>query len=70
MAEVSGLLSRALRRMETGELEPGVGTAIATLTRALIAVRDTSMLEDRLAVLEERAGVKTDKVWTTDRGPA
>jgi hypothetical protein len=58
MPEVSGLLSRALRKVEAGTMEPGVATAMATLARALVATQEAGVVEERLAALEERLGVQ------------
>jgi len=57
MPEVSGLLSRAMRKVEAGTMEPGVATAMATLARALVATVEAGDVEERLAELEERLGI-------------
>ncbi len=59
MREVQGLLSTALREVLAGETEPGIGAAAATLGRAIAAVAQVGDLEERLAELEQRAGVET-----------
>jgi hypothetical protein len=59
LPEVSGLLSGALQRVADGHMEPGVGTALATIARAIIAVDQAGALEDRVADLEHRAGLST-----------
>ena len=51
-AELSGVLSDTLRRTLAGELEPGVANAAANISRALLAVREATEVEDRLAALE------------------
>ncbi len=55
--ELAGVLSQAIRRTLEGDLEPGVGSAIATLSRALAEVRKTGELEERLGNLEKAAGI-------------
>lgn len=55
--QLPGTLWRALRKVETGEIEPGVASAMATLSRAIIAAQQSSDLEERLAALETRAGI-------------
>lgn len=64
--EVLGLLSRTLRKLEAGGIEPGLGTATATVAKALISIRQSSELEDRLAELEARSGITN----ISDRGTA
>jgi hypothetical protein len=59
MPEVGGLLSGALKKVADGTMEPGVGTALATLARAIVAVQEAGALEDRLSQLEVRAGLGT-----------
>ena len=50
-------LSRAITKVETGELPAGPANAIASIARAMVAVRQSSDLEARLAELERAAGV-------------
>lgn len=57
MPEVSGLLSRALKKVENGTMEPGVATAMATIARALVATQEAGLVQERIAALEERAGI-------------
>ncbi|MBA2278315.1 MAG: hypothetical protein H0W06_11185 [Chloroflexia bacterium] len=59
MPEVSGLLSVALKKVAAGDMEPGVGNALATIARALVSVEQAGALEERVADLEARAGLGT-----------
>ena len=55
--EMAGWLSVAFKQVLTGKLEPKVGTALATIAKALLEVHETTELEARLRELEARAGV-------------
>jgi hypothetical protein len=55
-------LSRAIDKVEKGELEPGPANAIASLARAMNSIRETTEIERRLSELEQRAGV-ADSRW-------
>ncbi len=55
--EIQGLLSVTLRGVIAGRIEPGVANAAANLGRAIVAVREATTTEDRLAELETRAGL-------------
>ena len=55
--QVLGLLSVALRGVLGGRVEPGRANAAASLGRAIVAVREATELEARLADLEARAGI-------------
>ena len=57
LQDVSGTLSRLLRRLEVGDAEPSVCTAAANLARALSELAKTTTVEDRLAELEAVAGI-------------
>ncbi len=57
--DLLGTLSEAIRRVEAGELEPGVVNAMANLARAMNAIRESSEVEQRLRDLEQRAGIVT-----------
>jgi hypothetical protein len=52
-----GVLYRALRKVERGEMDPPVASAMATLSRAIIAATQAAELDDRLSKLEARAGI-------------
>jgi len=49
MEEVLAYLGITLRGVLTGKVEPGVGTAIANLARAMTTVAGASTLEQQLA---------------------
>lgn len=57
MTQVGGLLSRTLTKLETGEMQPGVATAMASVAKALVSIRDAGDLEERLSELEQRSGI-------------
>jgi hypothetical protein len=61
-ADVSGLLSISMQKVATGVMEPGVGTALASMAKALMSVQETAQLADRLAALERAAGIEADNV--------
>lgn len=54
---VDAALCKALQDVLAGEIEPNVATAAATLARAIVATRQAGELEQRIAALEERAGL-------------
>jgi hypothetical protein len=56
-AEIHSYLGLVFRGVIGGKLEPGVATAAANVARAMIAVRESSELEDRLDALEAAAGI-------------
>jgi len=51
-SDIQGILGDALKAVIAGQIEPGVGTAAATIARVLIAVREASEVEQRLTALE------------------
>jgi hypothetical protein len=55
--ELQGLLSKALRDVLTGKLEPGPANAAGGLARALVTIKESADLEERLAALEAAAGL-------------
>jgi len=55
--QVLGLLSVALRDVIDGKLEPGIANAAANLGRAIVAVREATEVEARIAALEVAAGI-------------
>ena len=57
LLDVQGALLRALAAVEAGELEPARANAMAGLARALVTVTEYATLEQRIAALEEAAGV-------------
>jgi hypothetical protein len=56
--DLAGVLSRAVRRVEAGELEPNRATALATLARALVGAWQAGEAEERLRRLEVAAGLE------------
>ncbi len=56
-AELGGWLSLLFRSVVGGKVEPKVGTAAATIARALLEVKATTEIERRLAELEAAAGI-------------
>ncbi len=60
-AEVQAILGRVLKDVVGGKIEPGVATAAAGVARALIAVREATEVEERLAALEAAAGIEERK---------
>ena len=59
--ELAGWLSDLFRGVVSGRVEPRVGTAAATIARALLEVKATTEIERRLAELEERAGIASGR---------
>lgn len=57
MSEIGGLLSRTLTKLETGDIQPNVATAMAGVAKALVAIRDAGEIEERLTELEARLGI-------------
>ena len=62
--EVLAVLSTTLRATLAGRVTPGQATALAAVARALVAVREASELEERLARLEEAARAGGPGRWT------
>jgi hypothetical protein len=60
--ELGGWLSLLFSNVMTGRIEPKIGTACATIARALLEVRTTTELERRIEELEQRAAL-TDGRW-------
>ncbi len=57
LREAGAILGRLLRRLESGDAEPGVVSAAATAVRALAALEEVTTLADAIADLEARLGV-------------
>ena len=57
LGDVKRVLGRALVGLEAGTLDPARGSAMAAVARAMTTVIEKGEIEDRLAVLEEAAGV-------------
>jgi hypothetical protein len=58
MPEIQGFLGKALQDVLEGKLEPGVGTAAASIARTLHQIAVAVDLEARVAELEQTLGVK------------
>jgi len=58
MGSLRGTLFHVLKRVEDGDLEPNVGNSIATIARAIVTVSQSVDVEERLAALEQRAGIQ------------
>ncbi len=56
--EVQGFIAVAMRGVMVGSITPGMATAVASLARAAIAVREATEWEDRLSAVEERSDGK------------
>lgn len=63
LAEIDAALCTALLNVLSGELEPGIATAAASVARTVSAIRAASDLEQRLSALEARAHAQ-EKEWT------
>ncbi len=57
LRDTAGVLSRMLRKLEDGQVEPNVCTAAAALARALATLEEKTTLADRLTALEEAASI-------------
>jgi nitrogenase subunit NifH len=55
--DLDALLCAAVKRVATGSMEPGVGTAMATIAKTITTIRSTGDFERRLEDLEHVAGV-------------
>jgi len=55
--ELLSWLGVAFRAVIGGKMQPNVGTAAASIAKAMVIVRQSSELEARLLELEQRAGV-------------
>lgn len=65
LSEVDAAMCKALVDVLSGELEPNIGTAAATIARTVSAIRAASDLEHRLAALEQRADAQhKEREWT------
>lgn len=59
--EVTAVLTRAFRKLEAGEMERGVAVALATVGKAIVSIRESTEIEQRLAALEARAGIGQER---------
>lgn len=58
--EIEGVLSTVLVRVAAQQLHPAIGSSVAAIAKALIAVKDASSVAERLKRLEEAAGMGTE----------
>src|SRR5215204_6589169 len=56
-AELEGLIGITINAVFNGAKEPAIANAIANLARAAVAVREAVAVDERLAALEETAGI-------------
>ena len=57
IADIDALLCSALVKVAAGRLDPGVGTAMATISKTITTIRNTGDFEKRLEELEQAAGI-------------
>lgn len=55
--DLDGLLCTAITQVAEGEMDPGVGSAMAGIAKTVVGIRATSDFEKRLEALESAAGV-------------
>lgn len=55
--DLDALLCAAVKRVATGAMEPGVGTAMAGIAKTIVGIRTASDFERRLEELEQAAGI-------------
>ncbi|MGI8483473.1 MAG: hypothetical protein ACR2OU_04340 [Thermomicrobiales bacterium] len=58
LVEIDALLCLTLKAVVSGKLEPGIATSAAGVSKAIMAIRTASDLEERLAALEQQAGMQ------------
>lgn len=66
-ADIHGLLSNALVQVAVGNMHPATGTAMATMSKALVAIEDATVIKERLEELERRAGIEPSNVVQMER---
>ena len=55
--QLQGLIGSTIVGVLSGRIAPNVANAVAALARTAVVVRDAAEVEERLAALEQRAGV-------------
>lgn len=60
LRDVSDVLLQAIRDVESGELDTSKATALATLSRAYVAVYEAGLVEAKIKELEDRIGAKAN----------
>ena len=58
LGDVSDVLLQAIRDVESGELDTSKATALATLSRAYVAVYEAGLIESKIQELEDRIAAK------------
>jgi nitrogenase subunit NifH len=59
IGDLDALLCVALKQVASGRMEPGVGSAMASIAKTITTIRSTGDFEKRLEALEQSAGVGT-----------
>jgi len=59
MSDMDAFLCASMVKVAAGRMEPGVGSAVATLARTVVAIRTASEIEARIATLESQIGIGT-----------
>ena len=59
MSDMDAFLCASMVKVAAGRMEPGVGSAVATLARTVVAIRTAGEIERRLEHLEQVAGIGT-----------
>ncbi len=59
MSDMDAFLCASMVKVAAGRMEPGVGSAVATLARTIVAIRTAGEIERRLEHLEQVAGIGT-----------
>jgi hypothetical protein len=57
IGDLDAFLCASLVKVAAGRMEPGVGSAVATLARTVVAIRTAGEIERRLEHLEQVAGI-------------
>lgn len=58
LRDVSDVLLQAIQDVESGELDTSKATALATLSRAYVAVYEAGLVEIKIQELEDRIAAK------------
>ncbi len=59
ISDLDAFLCASLVKVADGHMEPNVGTAVASIAKAVLTIRTASDLERRLEALERQVGVGT-----------
>jgi nitrogenase subunit NifH len=57
ISDLDALLCVALKQVASGRMEPGVGSAMATIAKTITTIRSTGDFEKRLEELERASGI-------------